>query len=119
MTDIHYATLDLDHFHFDAVGRSPGTVTRALERAWAKHARQTQATLTWDELSQKVKVRCMTMGAGYRDTLPLVQAHMLDCDQCDEAYRTIDGLLTHRTIEHELPVRSDDEIFGRFERGRS
>ena len=41
------------------------------------------------------------------------------CDQCPDAFKAIHRVVTHRTIQHPLEPRSDEEVFARFERGRT
>lgn len=41
------------------------------------------------------------------------------CQDCNETFTAIHRLVTHRAVEHPPAPKTDDEIFGRFERGRA
>ena len=40
------------------------------------------------------------------------------CQDCNETFTAIHRLVTHRAVEHPQILLTDDEVFGRFERGR-
>ena len=40
------------------------------------------------------------------------------CEYCGRAYSRMVVLIEHRVVAHPLPRLSEDEVFGRFERGK-
>lgn len=58
----YVGTLETRDFVFTAYGKSIDDVSFFMKCAWKKHARQTGAWLTWEELSDDVRIEEIRFG---------------------------------------------------------
>jgi len=61
------ATLETARYTFTAAADTDTEAADLLRRAWAKHAEETDATYTWDELAPDVNYLGVEVGMVLRD----------------------------------------------------
>ena len=69
---LHIAFLDTRNHDFIAGGQSAEHARATLRRAWNLHAKQTRATLTWNDLADGVHMVTLRAGEALRDGEPLL-----------------------------------------------
>jgi len=62
----YIAHLETQNFEFHAYAETPALARDLMEKAWKKHAKQTGAWLTWEEVAEWVTVHPMEMNSAHR-----------------------------------------------------
>lgn len=67
------AILSTGHFDFAALGRDRRHAETVMRAAWRKHKQQTDAVMSWDEVSEDINYHDLALGEALRDGSVLVE----------------------------------------------